>query len=187
MFKDVTDILITTTPINAITNYNQITEKMPLGTHNSTKTVYNTSTTHATSVMDVTTESNSYEQATFTISTSPSFENNKRPSTRKDDQPELENYNRSTTVRQLDFETTTHMSTFPPITMGDTSSIKSEIEITTEGLKEMSTIAVNKICNSLKDCSSNEKCLNGQCIKICDSETSDTVCIKGIFNLFHLT
>lgn len=177
MFKDVTDTFITTTPINAMTNYNQITEKMPLGTQNSTKIVYNTSTT---SVMDITTESNTYEQSTFTMSTAPSFENNKRPSTRKDDQPDLENYNRSTTVRQLDLETTTHMSTFPPLPMGDTSSINSVIEITTEGFKEISTISVNKICSTLKDCSSNEKCLNGQCIKICDSETSDTVCIKGI-------
>lgn len=194
MFKNITDthnILISTTPINAITNDSQITtERTPYTDKSTIKNVYNTSTPTSittTTVMDtITTEIPKYEQSTFTMSTVPSFENTKRPSTRKDDPFGGEFFNRSTTVRELDLDTTTQrMSIFEPLTIIEESTTPQiEIKITTEGMKEMSTVSINKVCNTVKDCSANAKCLNGQCLRICDSENSDTVCIKGISNFF---
>lgn len=105
--------------------------------------------------------------------TTHSFINTKRPSTRGDTSLEVD-YPTETTTTSSDTNifTTTESLVILTTTVSDDTSSTTDLTPITNLTK----------CGSMKDCQSNEFCIDGRCLSVCRSNTttSNTNCIKGI-------
>lgn len=104
--------------------------------------------------------------------TTHSFINTKRPSTRGDTSLENDYPTETTTTSDQNISTTTESQIILTTTVSDDTSSTTDLTPITNLTK----------CGSMKDCQSNEFCIDGRCLSVCRSNTttSNTKCIKGI-------
>lgn len=100
--------------------------------------------------------------------TTHSFINTKRPSTRGDTSLEVDYPTETTTTSDQNIFTTTESQILLTTTVSDDTTDLTPITNLTK-------------CGSMKDCQSNEFCIDGSCLSVCRlNTTSNTKCIKGI-------
>lgn len=166
------------------------TTQNPLTTNSVITTTTDDYTKTTTDFVDETTENKFYDTTSWSLetdnktsdstthkavddetATTHSFINTKRPSTRGDTSLEVDYPTETTTTSDQNIFTTTESQIVLTTTVSDDTSSTTDLTPITNLTK----------CGSMKDCKSNEFCIDGRCLSVCRSNTtSNTKCIKGI-------
>lgn len=143
------------------------TTSWSLETENVTKKISDSTTPESTTINKVVDDE---------TATTHSFINTKRPSTRGDTSLEVDYPTETTTTSDQNIFTTTESQIILTTTVSDDTSSTTDLTPITNLTK----------CGSMKDCQSNEFCIDGSCLSVCRSNTtSNTNCIKGIKSISH--